>query len=104
MFRRLLAVLACLWCAGAAQAQFRSLPPEAKRGLIRHVEAMDVAIDGKRQRLAPGAQIRDAHNMIVLPAALPAEALAKYLVDAQGNVTRVWLLSPEEAARPDPRR
>jgi hypothetical protein len=103
MFRSLLlAVLVAL--AGAAEAQFRSIPPEAKRGVIQHLEAMDVEIDGKRQRLAPGAQIRDSRNLIVVPAALPSGALAKYLLDAQGMVARIWILSPEEAARPEPRR
>jgi hypothetical protein len=103
MLRSLLfALLVAL--AGAAAAQFRSIPADAKRGSIRHLEAMDVEIDGKRQRLAPGAQIRDARNMIVLPAALPPGALGRYLLDPQGMVARIWILSPEEAARPDPRR
>ncbi|MEW6690446.1 MAG: hypothetical protein AB1452_15315 [Pseudomonadota bacterium] len=90
--------------AGAAEAQLRSIPAEAKRGVIRHIEAMDLEIDGRRQRLSPGAQIRDARNMVVLPAALPPGVLAKFVLDAQGMVARVWLLSPEEAAQPDPRR
>jgi hypothetical protein len=104
MMRFLVAVLACAWLSGTAQAQFRSIPAEAKRGVVRHVEAMDVEIDGKRQRLAPGAQIRDSRNLLVVPAALPSGALARYLLDTQGMVARIWILSPEEAARPEPRR
>ncbi len=90
--------------AGAAHAQNRPIPADAKRGEIRHLQEMLVAINGERMRLAPGAQIRDATNLIVLPTALPRDALVKYLRDAQGDVTRVWILTPQEAAQPDPRR
>lgn len=96
--RFLLLICLCALCA-AAQAQLRAIPGEAKRGEIRHVQDMIVSIDGARQRLAPGAQIRDPDNRIVLPAALPAGAPVRYLVDAQGQVHRVWILTPAEAAK-----
>lgn len=98
-----LALLLALAC-GAAQAQLRTLPAEAKRGEIRHLQDMNVAINGEAMRLAPGAQIRDASNMIVMPATLPPGSLVKYLLNAQGQVFRVWLLTPQEAAQPDARR
>ena len=97
-FLKVLLAALCLVAAGA-QAQLRAIPGEAKRGEIRHVQDMIVSIDGARQRLAPGAQIRDPDNRIVLPAALPAGAPVRYLVDAQGQVHRIWLLSPAEAAK-----
>jgi len=53
--------------------------------------------------LAPGAQIRNAANLIIVPTALPPDALVRYLVDAQGMVMRVWILTPQEAAQPDGR-
>ena len=83
----------------SAQAQLRSIPEAAKRGEIRHLQDMVVEISGKRQRLAPGAQIRDASNRLVLPAALPAGVPVKYLVDSEGMVRQVWILTPEEAAQ-----
>ena len=101
---RLLLLALGLAAFPAAQAQFRTLPQDAKRGEMRHVQDTLVEIDGKRMRLAPGAQIRDASNLIVLPAALPAGAKVKYTLDAQGNVRRAWVLSAEEAAQPDPNR
>jgi len=88
-------------CAGAALAQLRHIPAEAKRGEIRHVQGMAVEINGRQQRLAPGAQIRDASNFVMVPAALPADAVIKYLLDANGMVRRVWILTPQEAAQPD---
>ena len=95
--KALLAAL-CLLSAGA-QAQLRTIPGEAKRGEIRHVQDMIVSINGVRQRLAPGAQIRDRANRLVVPTAVPAGSQVKYLVDAQGQVHRVWILTPAEAAK-----
>lgn len=99
-------ILACVLALGAvsAYAQLRSVPAEAKRGELRHLQEMIVAIDGKRMRLAPGAQIRDPDNLIMLPASVPAGVLVKYTLDAQGLVMRVWVLSPFEAAQPDPKK
>ena len=90
-------------CTGAAFAQLRSLPQDAERGEIRHLREMTVAIDGTERRLAPGAQIRDASNLIIVPAAIPPGVLAKYMVDADGMVRRVWILTPAEASQPDKR-
>ena len=42
--------------------------------------------------------------MIVLPAAIPAGVLVKYQLDAQGNVHRAWMLTPQEAAQPDAKK
>jgi hypothetical protein len=96
--RFLLFTCLCALCA-AAQAQLRTIPGEAKRGQIRHVQEMIVSINGVRQRLAPGAQIRDPANRLVVPTALPAGAQVRYLVDARGQVHRVWILTPAEAAK-----
>ena len=94
-----------LLCAGAALAQLRALPDETERGQIRHVRELIVEINGVQARLSPGAQIRDRDNRIVLPAALPAEGrLVKFLLDPAGMVHRVWILTEEEAARPDHKR
>ena len=95
---------ACLFLAAPAQAQLRTIPAEAKTGTIQHLQDMYVAIDGARRRLAPGAQIRDASNRLVLPAAIPAGALVKYTGDAEGFVRQVWILTPQEAAQAAPKR
>lgn len=98
----LAATAAFLVAASSAHAQFRTIPDTAKRGQMQHVQETLVEIDGKRMQLSAGAQIRDDSNRIVLPAALPpGRTLVKYLVDASGHVTRVWLLSATEAAQPD---
>ncbi len=88
-----------LLAASLAGAQVRSIPQDAKVGEIRHLQDMVVEIDGAPQQLAPGAQIRDESNRIIMPMAIPPGALVKYLVDAAGQIQRVWILTPEEAQR-----
>jgi len=88
-----------LLAASLAGAQVRSIPDDARVGQIRHLQDMVVEIDGAAQQLAPGAQIRDASNRIILPIATPSGTRVKYLVDANGQVQRVWILTPEEAQR-----
>jgi hypothetical protein len=101
---RLLAAVFLLLVSAAVLAQLRTVPANAKRGEMRHLQDMFVQIDGARARLAPGAQIRDIHNRLVLPAAIAPGSVVKYQLDAQGMVHRVWILTPQEAARPAPAR
>jgi hypothetical protein len=90
-------VLAFAFLVSTVHAQVRAFPGDVKRGEIRHVENMMVQIDGTPQRLAPGAQIRDAANRVMMPTALPAGAQVKYLLNEEGMVRQVWILTPEEA-------
>ena len=103
MIRILLATM-LFTCAAGAGAQLRTIPADAKRGTMSHVQGMTVELDGKRTDLAAGAQIRDVENRIVLPTALPAGVLVKYIPDVHGQVWRIWILSPQEAAQPDPKK
>ena len=101
---RTCAAAACLALAGSALAQLRTIPADAKRGKMSHVQGMTVEIDGKKTELSAGAQIRDRNNMIVLPTLLPANSLVKFMPDMQGQVWRVWILTPQEAAQPDAKK
>ena len=85
-------------CAALAMAQLRTIPKEAVLGQLRHLEAMVVEIDGKPRSLAPGAQIRDPDNRLVLPVSLVEKTQVRYLVDSTGMVHRVWILSEAEKA------
>jgi hypothetical protein len=95
---RAVALIALLFAAAAA-AQLRTIPQDAKRAKLSYVQERIVELDGKREMLAPGAQIRDASNRIVVPSALPANALVKYRRDPNGAVHEVWILTPNEAAQ-----
>ena len=95
---RALAFLVLLCCTPIASAQLRTIPKEAVLGELRHLEAMVVEIDGKPRSLSPGAQVRDPDNRLVTPATLVEKAPVGYMLDATGQVHRVWILSPREKA------
>ena len=101
--KRFATLFLILMAIGSAWAQMRTLPADTERGFIRHIEGLSVSIDGKPMRLAPGATIRAQNNLIIVPTALPSEgALAEYLLDRDGQISRVWLLTPAEAKRDKP--
>jgi hypothetical protein len=98
--RALLLILAL--CAAPfshwAAAQLRTIPANAQRAEMRHVQENVVELNGQRAQLAPGVQIRDASNRVIMPTALPSGSLVKYRLDANGHVREVWILTSEEAA------
>ena len=96
---RALALVTAAFFAASAFAQLRTIPADAKRAKISPVQERIVVLNGKREMLAPGVQIRDAQNRIIVPNALPANSLVKYRRDAAGAVSEVWILTPNEAAR-----
>ena len=102
--QRFVVALAGLLFVASAAAQLRTIPSSAERGVMTHLSGMLVSLNGKRVQLAAGAQIRDTSNRIILPATLPANSGVKYTLDLQGQVHRVWILSPAEAAQPDPKK
>ena len=102
MRSKLLAFMICvLLVPVTAIAQVRQIPDSAKRGSIVHIQDSIVEIDGNRLRLSPGAQIRSRDNLFIVPMSLPTGAPVKYTLDGSGQIHRVWVLTPQEAAAPD---
>jgi hypothetical protein len=97
--RHFLLLLALAGLSTAATAQLRTIPQEAQRGEIRHLQGMLVEINGKPERLSAGAQIRDPDNRLLVPTSLPDKSEVKYLYDGAGMVHRVWILSAKEKAQ-----
>jgi hypothetical protein len=94
----LMAALA-LGQSASAQILQRPIPNDAKRATIQHVQGMVISLDGTPALMAPGGFIRDSNNLIIVPSALPKEgATARFTLDANGQVFRVWLLTREEEA------
>jgi len=81
-------------------ALVRSIPAEAERGVMQRPTQGLANIGGTAMRMAPGVQIRDTHNRIVLSDSLSQPHLVKYVTDAQGQLFRVWILTAAEAAQP----
>ena len=96
------AALFLLLIATPAVAQLRSIPQEAPRGEIRHLEAMYVELNGKPVQLSAGAQIRDTDNRLVLPTTLVEKFDVRYVLDGAGLVHRVWILTPLERTQAPP--
>jgi hypothetical protein len=103
MHRFLLLLAFAVGIGGSARAE-RLLPADAPMATVAPLEFPFVKIDGKAAKLAPGAVIFDLSNRTVLPVSLPAQALALYERDNGGEVSRIWLLTADEAAELKARR
>ena len=84
-----------------AQAVMRNAPKDVKPGIIAVSPTPPViTVDGKEDRLSPGARVRDRNNMMVLSGALAGKTLyTVYKRDSAGLVHEVWLLNEEEYAK-----
>jgi len=59
-----------------------------------------VQINGRPMRAAPGLQIRNVHNRIVLPTMMTERHVrVRYQLDGMGNAWRIWILTPAEIAQ-----
>ena len=97
----LLAVLvATSLAASVATAQVaRPFPADALRGELQVLAAPDALLNGKPARLAPGARIRGANNLLVLPGELVgSRQLVHYTQEADGLIKDVWVLNAAERA------
>jgi hypothetical protein len=76
----------------------REFPPDARHAIFSVVQYPTVKLSRKTLQLAPGGQIRDTTNLIVQPQLLGGRYRVLYTLDGDGNVNRVWILTPEEQA------
>ena len=77
----------------------RNFPIGTLRGKFMVLNTPEILLDGQNERLAPGARIRSAQQMLVMPAAITGQnLLVNYTRDAAGLVREVWILTPEEAS------
>jgi hypothetical protein len=89
------------WGSFAQETVGRPFPPNAVRGILSITQPPDVLMDGKPDRLSPGARIRGANNMLVLSGTLMGQALrVNYTREPNGSIHQVWVLTDREAQRP----
>jgi hypothetical protein len=94
--RNILLFLALLLTPLASLAD-RPLPEDGVRGKVTGSLAYPmVQLGGKVYRLAPGGIIRDDANRKILHGELPPDAQVLFLRDGNGDVSRIWILTPEE--------
>jgi hypothetical protein len=97
-------VLALIGCAAAlalparARRQERSFPAHSKRGKMTPSYFPELLIDGKVRRMSPAGRIFNQDNLIDTAGTLRGTNLpVRYTEDADGNIDRLWLLTPAEA-------
>ncbi|MDB5742690.1 MAG: hypothetical protein JWR68_1005 [Polaromonas sp.] len=101
------APLASLPARAQPSAEFkpavRQFPAAALRGEIVVQTPPGILLDGKADRLSPGARIRDANNLLVMSGALANQkVVVNYLRESGGNVHEVWILNSEEVKQKRP--
>jgi hypothetical protein len=102
MGKLILACLGALLALNTLSPAFagRTFPDKAKRGELKAHQYPSMRIGDKTYRLAPGGRIFNQQNLIIVPVSLPARpAQIMYTIDMNGDLSRVWLLTPEEAAQ-----
>lgn len=99
------ALIAAVPFALAAQQYLpRNFPPDALRGEIVVQQPPVATLNGAPARLAPGARIRGGDNLLLLSGRVVGmPLLVHYTIDGHGLIKDVWVLRPEEAAKPWPR-
>lgn len=99
-----LLVLATVFAAaqiGYAQG-LRALPPNGKRGVTGVQQPLPgVVINRAAMNLAPGGLIFDTNNRTILHQSLPADADVWFQLNMQGEIQRIYILTPDERARLD---
>lgn len=85
------------WSAWA-ESGFRQFPAEALRGNLVVTSTKQVMLNGKPDRLSPGARIRNTQNLIVMPSSVNGKALVvNYVREHNGLIHEVWILTEREA-------
>lgn len=84
--------------AQAQQAAIRPFPAKSQLGTMVITQPPDLLLDGKSERLSPGARIRGSNNMLVMSGTLVGqELLVVYMREPMGLIHQVWILNEAEA-------
>ncbi len=94
----LLSLVVSIAISFASYAQLRTLPVNAKRTTVgqQQFELPYVELGAKKLKLAPGAVIYDAENRTLVHGALPQGADVVFTTDMQGDIARIYILTPFE--------
>jgi len=86
----------------ATAGVFRMIPVDAPKAEMYPPQGGFVLLDGTTMPMAVGARIRDQSNRIVMPTTLTERQLVRFKIDPAGQVSQVWILTPEERELPAP--
>jgi hypothetical protein len=98
--------LAIAFAAPAHAQVSRQLPANGKLGeLVGQNQPFPlVQINKKVARLAPGGRIYDQDNRTIVHASLPERAYVLFVEDMNGDVSRIYILRPDELEQIQPAR
>ncbi|MGH8702096.1 MAG: hypothetical protein ACREVR_13120 [Burkholderiales bacterium] len=90
--------LAAAWVATGHAQLSRELPANGKLGELagRQQPFPLLQINNQVVRLAPGGRIYDQHNRTILHTFLPERATVLFVQDMNGDISRLYILRPEE--------
>jgi hypothetical protein len=76
----------------------RKFPEKALRAKMKVVQAPEILIDGKPERLSPGSRIRDTQQRLVMSGSITnQELIVNFVRNPLGEVHEVWILTEAEA-------
>lgn len=98
-WRHVLPLATAIALLPAAAQTSRPFPANALRGELEITQPPEALLNGEPVRLAPGARIRGANNMMQMSGALVGQSLlVHYTREPQGLLLNIWILTPDEAA------
>jgi hypothetical protein len=71
--------------------RLRTIPKDAKKGVMWPPQGRRVRINDSIMVLAPGVTIRDMYNRMVLPNTVRRPKKIRYTLDMYGQVRRIWI-------------
>ncbi|AIY43281.1 putative GTPase [Collimonas arenae] len=97
---RLLILFLLATLAFSAMAIERDFPATTLRGNMTITDYPNVTMNGNVLRLSPGSRIWNTQQLTQIPSSLGSDTYrVNYTVDMQGDIDRVWILSPDEASQ-----
>jgi acyl-coenzyme A synthetase/AMP-(fatty) acid ligase len=102
MTRCVVALLVAMGLVAGAFAQpvQRAFPANALRGEIMVAQPPEILLNGQPARLSPGARIRGQNNLLAMSGSLAGlRLIVHYVIDSDGQVRDVWILSEAERAK-----
>ena len=89
--------------AQTSQTGVREFPKAALRGKLMVTAPPEVLLNGKPDRLSPGARLRDTQSLLVMSGAIVGtEYQVNYLRDSAGLIHEVWILNAAEVKEKRP--
>ncbi|SFI20451.1 hypothetical protein SAMN04515618_113124 [Collimonas sp. OK307] len=97
---RLLMIFLLATLAFSAMAAQRDFPASTLRGKLIITDYPNVTVSGNALRLSPGSRIWNTEQLTQIPNSLGTDTyLVNYTLNPQGDIDRVWILTPDEASQ-----